>query len=104
MHDYVEVVESLKANISCIDCKVVAIGQSYGAMLAAWMRMKYPHTFDGAISSSSLLQSMGYEPQPQLRVALLTQIYAKYDPKLPKLIKEAFNRMDLGLTDETRRA
>ena len=52
--DYAIIVESLKAQygFTCF-CKsyqgvlpIIAIGGSYGGMLSAWFRMKYPHLVD----------------------------------------------------------
>ena len=58
--DYVQVVASLKANLSAPLAPVIAWGGSYGGMLAAWLRIKYPSTFAGAYASSApILQIPG---------------------------------------------
>lgn len=43
----------LKRNLSSESSPVVLFGGSYGGMLAAWMRLKYPHIAVGALASSA---------------------------------------------------
>eukprot|EP00253_Pinus_taeda_P010179 PITA_10179 len=51
--DYAILITDLKKNLSANDCPVVVFGGSYGGMLAAWMRLKYPHITIGALASSA---------------------------------------------------
>jgi lysosomal Pro-X carboxypeptidase len=55
--DYASFVLSLKANLSAPAAPVVVFGGSYGGMLAAWMRLKYPHIVMGAVASSAPILS-----------------------------------------------
>lgn len=51
--DFVALLTDLKSNMSAEACPVILFGGSYGGMLAAWMRLKYPHIAVGAIASSA---------------------------------------------------
>lgn len=52
--DFAELIFELKQNTSDSGA-VITFGGSYAGMLAAWMRVRYPHLVDGAISSSAPL-------------------------------------------------
>jgi lysosomal Pro-X carboxypeptidase len=45
MMDYVEFIKYIKYSYEAEDCPVIVFGGSYGGMLAAWLRMKFPHMF-----------------------------------------------------------
>ncbi|KAL3536067.1 hypothetical protein ACH5RR_004528 [Cinchona calisaya] len=51
--DYATLIIDLKKNLTAFDSPVVVFGGSYGGMLAAWFRLKYPHVAIGALASSA---------------------------------------------------
>ncbi|KAG0572079.1 hypothetical protein KC19_VG066300 [Ceratodon purpureus] len=51
--DFATLVTDLKRNLSAEASPVVLFGGSYGGMLAAWMRLKYPHIAIGAVAASA---------------------------------------------------
>eukprot|EP00656_Telonema_subtile_P017394 TRINITY_DN1932_c0_g1_i2.p1 TRINITY_DN1932_c0_g1~~TRINITY_DN1932_c0_g1_i2.p1 ORF type:complete len:500 (-),score=96.07 TRINITY_DN1932_c0_g1_i2:95-1594(-) len=52
--DYAHLLASLKRDVwKSEESKVVAFGGSYGGMLAAWLRMKYPSAVVGSIAGSA---------------------------------------------------
>lgn len=51
--DYVEFLKWYVQEIDCVDCPIIAFGGSYGGMLAAWIRMKFPNVVTAAIASSA---------------------------------------------------
>ncbi|KAL6558228.1 hypothetical protein OROMI_018578 [Orobanche minor] len=51
--DFAVLIRSLKHNLSSEASPVVVFGGSYGGMLAAWFRLKYPHVAIGALASSA---------------------------------------------------
>ncbi|XP_022021263.2 lysosomal Pro-X carboxypeptidase [Helianthus annuus] len=50
---YALLITDLKRNLSAEASPVILFGGSYGGMLAAWMRLKYPHIAIGALASSA---------------------------------------------------
>lgn len=53
LEDYNQLIKFVKQKWGAQDKAVIAFGGSYGGMLAAWMRMKYPQTIQGAIAASA---------------------------------------------------
>ncbi|KAA8550277.1 hypothetical protein F0562_001961 [Nyssa sinensis] len=51
--DYAQLITDLKRNLSAENCPTIAVGGSYGGMLASWFRLKYPHISCGALASSA---------------------------------------------------
>ncbi|KAL6275388.1 hypothetical protein ACE6H2_018989 [Prunus campanulata] len=51
--DYAEILIHVKKELHAQHSPVIVIGGSYGGMLAAWLRLKYPHVALGALASSA---------------------------------------------------
>jgi pimeloyl-ACP methyl ester carboxylesterase len=45
MYDYVELVKYIRYHFAAMNNPCIVFGGSYGGMLAAWLRMKFPQTF-----------------------------------------------------------
>ena len=65
--DYAVFIRYYKTQVlKCPDCPVIAFGGSYGGMLAAWMRMKFPNVVDGALAASAPIRMFNNVVDPEL--------------------------------------
>ncbi|CAF2366223.1 unnamed protein product [Brassica napus] len=53
--DYAAILVHVKEKYSAKHSPIIVVGASYGGMLAAWFRLKYPHIALGALASSAPL-------------------------------------------------
>lgn len=95
MMDYVELIGFIKQKYNAQDKAVIVFGGSYGGMLAAWLRMKFPSTFQGALAASApILQFKNNTQQAETRYGqIITNDFAGVypaDQRCSKGIKEAF--------------
>ena len=69
------------------DFATIVFGGSYGGMLAAWLRMKFPHTFQGALASSAPILFFEGSVSPYAYNEVATASFAKYDASCPDIIR-----------------
>ena len=68
-------------------------------MLAAWLRMKYPSWFQGALAASApILQFEGYVDLDAF-YNIATLDYKKADYQCPYTIKDAFSQLTVDSSD-----
>ncbi|KAF3439107.1 hypothetical protein FNV43_RR17382 [Rhamnella rubrinervis] len=89
--DFAVLITELKRNLSAEGCPVVLFGGSYGGMLAAWMRLKYPHIAIGALASSApILQFEDIVP-PETFYDLVSNGFKRESTSCFNTIKESWD-------------
>jgi lysosomal Pro-X carboxypeptidase len=93
MLDYVDLITYIRKSRSLQDKPCIVFGGSYGGMLAAWLRMKFPHVFQGALASSAPLLYFKRELEFSFSDHCI-ESYRKVLDKAPGLIREGFEQLD----------
>jgi lysosomal Pro-X carboxypeptidase len=77
--DYAVLLTDVKKKNSLLsNSPVITVGGSYGGMLSAWFRIKYPHIVEGALAASApILQFHGVRSD-YIFYQIVTQDYAAY--------------------------
>jgi lysosomal Pro-X carboxypeptidase len=102
--DYTALVRSLKTNMSIPNAPVIGFGGSYGGMLSAWWRMKYPAWVSGSIAASAPILQIPGVMDPLAYNRVIRQTFQKSDNKQAAYgIYLAFKQMQvLGNTQSGR--
>ena len=98
--DYASLIRYLKFNSTYADqiseCPVIAFGGSYGGMLTAWLRMKYPTLVAGGLASSAPIGWFLGAGVPDLQYVyakIVTQDYTAVSPSCSNNIQLAFETL-----------
>ncbi|KAG5528256.1 hypothetical protein RHGRI_029058 [Rhododendron griersonianum] len=92
--DFAVLITNLKQNLSAQACPVVLFGGSYGGMLAAWMRLKYPHIAIGALASSApILQFEDIVP-PETFYDIVSKSFQHESTSCFNTIKESWDALE----------
>ncbi|XP_011863698.1 PREDICTED: lysosomal Pro-X carboxypeptidase [Vollenhovia emeryi] len=89
--DYADLIGYLKSQPEYKRSPVIAFGGSYGGMLSAWMRMKYPHIIQGAIASSAPIQQFAGVVDCEAFSRIATSDYRAANSTCPQLIRKAWS-------------
>jgi len=96
MMDYVEFIRWFRTENHDEKTPVIVFGGSYGGMLASWLRMKFPETFQGAIAASApIIYFKDAVPEDGF-FRVIDEVFAKGHPECQSRIKnvhELINNM-----------
>ncbi|KAF3441614.1 hypothetical protein FNV43_RR15529 [Rhamnella rubrinervis] len=92
--DYATLIIDLKQNLTATECPVVVFGGSYGGMLAAWFRLKYPHVAIGALASSSPILNFDNLTSPYSFNDIVSHDFRSESENCHKVIKESWQKIE----------
>lgn len=95
MMDYVELLKFIRYQYGAMDKPCIVFGGSYGGMLAAWLRMKFPHVFQGALAASApILYFKDAPTAPPTRFGdMITESFKNVSANCSDTIKQSFTAM-----------
>jgi len=102
--DYVTLIKYVRDEYDAHDKACIVFGGSYGGMLAAWLRIKFPTTFQGALAASApFLYFRGAPSAPEDGFGeIVTNDFREALDKSPLLIRESWETMmDLKTRTDT---
>ncbi|XP_005074170.1 lysosomal Pro-X carboxypeptidase [Mesocricetus auratus] len=99
--DFAELIRHLKRTVPGAENQpVIALGGSYGGMLAAWFRMKYPHLVVGALAASAPIWQFENLVPCDVFMKIVTEDFRKSGPHCSESIRRSWGAINrLSRTD-----
>lgn len=95
MADFAVLVTELKIQFKATESKVVAFGGSYGGMLSAYMRFKYPNVIDAALAASAPIYMITFTgSEREFFFPAVTKDFLNADPNCPGNVVSAFDMIE----------
>ncbi|XP_029188961.2 dipeptidyl peptidase 2-like [Acropora millepora] len=94
--DYAVLLTELKTLFQATGSKVVAFGGSYGGMLSAYMRFKYPNVIDAALAASAPIYMVTFQgSEREFFFSAVTKDFQNADPNCPGYVVKAFQTIKM---------
>ncbi|XP_052789673.1 dipeptidyl peptidase 2-like [Mya arenaria] len=94
MADYAVLIQYLKDSLNATKSPVITFGGSYGGMLSAYMRFKYPNLVTGSIAASAPVLLLTPTADRSLFWKLVTKDFSSATPTCYTKVKSAFQMMN----------
>ncbi|CAH8271917.1 unnamed protein product [Arabidopsis lyrata] len=92
--DYAAILLHIKEKYSATHSPIIVVGGSYGGMLAAWFRLKYPHIALGALASSAPLLYFE-DTRPKFGYYyIITKVFKETNKRCYNTIRKSWEEID----------
>ncbi|KAI8518757.1 Dipeptidyl peptidase 2 [Branchiostoma belcheri] len=97
MADYARLMTGMRTQLGCESpdvCPIITFGGSYGGMLSAYMRFKYPNLVTGALAASAPIYLVAGLTEEHQFFQDVTEDFRKSDAHCPLKVQSAFVQME----------